>query len=239
MVLILPLILLSALGAVSTTAAAAPLAGQWLITDFQGRVFNLVGTKPANLTPVQGWWLFQDTYTANVYQIGNAGTGTFVSYSTAPDPVAAIRAQIVGSHAPSLWSFNAAAGGPLVETASGLALTSWPVGASGSNPVAHPQAAECIGFPLEFQDCATAWDLSLTSNQFGDATIAMNRMAGGSRVFPQVDSNRMRFFSEFIDVRGRVVSVVHIQSELALSYRSKQLMCRGISVTDNTHQAWK
>ncbi|KAJ7283199.1 hypothetical protein C8J57DRAFT_729894 [Mycena rebaudengoi] len=150
MALILPLILLSALDAVSTTAAAAPLAGQWLITDFQNRVFNLVGTKSANLTPVQGWvdptgsvsasrWLFQDTCTANVYQIANAGTGTFLSYSTAPDPVAAIRAQIIGSHAPSLWSFNAAAGGPLVETASGLALTSWPVGASGSNPLTLEQ----------------------------------------------------------------------------------------------------
>ncbi|KAJ7283201.1 hypothetical protein C8J57DRAFT_1709654 [Mycena rebaudengoi] len=137
---------LSALGAFSAAAAvglAPALAGQFVIADYQDRIFNLVNTNSANLTPVQGWndravsasrWLFLNTSTPNVFQIVNTGTGTFLSYSTAPASASAIRAQIVGNQAPSLWSFNPA-GGPLIETVSGRAVTSWPVGASGSNPL--------------------------------------------------------------------------------------------------------
>ncbi|KAJ7283209.1 hypothetical protein C8J57DRAFT_1217679 [Mycena rebaudengoi] len=149
MVHILALVL-SALGAVSAAAAATPApaaAVGFLIVDYQSQVFNLVNTNSANLTPVQGWpdqkptasiWDLVDTATPNVYQIVNRGTGTSLSYSTAPTASSAIRAQIVGNKTPSLWRLDPA-GGPIIETVSGLAVTSWPVGASFSNPLTLEQ----------------------------------------------------------------------------------------------------
>ncbi|KAJ7882742.1 hypothetical protein B0H14DRAFT_2565136 [Mycena olivaceomarginata] len=112
--------------AVTIVHAAAPaLPGQWLITDYQGQVFNLVATGAARLTPVQGWgdpltpaskvFLFlhcdsaqltltpsQWTFTAsaktdNAYTIANVGANSYISYSTQTAGVGAVRAQIVGN----------------------------------------------------------------------------------------------------------------------------------------------
>ncbi|KAJ7283200.1 hypothetical protein C8J57DRAFT_1709653 [Mycena rebaudengoi] len=80
-------------------------------------------------------WLFLDSGHQHAERVSDHEQRhrTFLSYSTAPVSASAIRAQIVGNQAPSLWSFNPL-GGPLIETVSGLALTSRPVGASASHP---------------------------------------------------------------------------------------------------------
>ncbi|KAJ6583190.1 hypothetical protein B0H10DRAFT_895644 [Mycena sp. CBHHK59/15] len=141
MLYILVSLILSAAAAATCPAPALP--GEWLISDYQGQVFNLVDTNTANLrvTPIQGWgdptvtaskWLFIPTSDTNMFEIVNVGTASFLSYSTLFIGSEAIRSQVVGNQVATQWSFNTS-GGQIIEHSSGLAATSWPVGASSSN----------------------------------------------------------------------------------------------------------
>ncbi|KAJ7147878.1 hypothetical protein C8R43DRAFT_1129435 [Mycena crocata] len=154
--------------AFAVTKPTPALSGEWVITDFQGQCFNLVDTNPASLTPVQGWadktvtaskvgtvshglscktkkitmrvqWIFVNTSTANVFEIVNVGAGSVLSYSTLINSGEAIRSQIVGNTQATTWKFTPPMG-MLIESASGLAVTSYPVGTSGSNPFTLQQA---------------------------------------------------------------------------------------------------
>ncbi|KAJ6455047.1 hypothetical protein C8R45DRAFT_944344 [Mycena sanguinolenta] len=64
----------------ATAQPALALPGLWIITDFQGTIFNLVDTQEANATPVQadsgipGQWIFVNT-TGNEFEIINVGGG--------------------------------------------------------------------------------------------------------------------------------------------------------------------
>ncbi|KAJ7916771.1 hypothetical protein B0H13DRAFT_2269789 [Mycena leptocephala] len=124
------------------------LAGEWAITDYQGQFFNLVNTQTLSLSPVQGWpdktvpasqWLLVDTTTPNLYEIINVGTGNSLSYSTLLNGGQAIRSQIVCNQQQiSTWFFTVPSG-LLIESKSGLAVTSWPIGSSKSNPLTLEQ----------------------------------------------------------------------------------------------------
>ncbi|KAJ7783936.1 hypothetical protein DFH07DRAFT_1055044 [Mycena maculata] len=139
-------LLVAAASALTATAVSHPgpsLAGEWLIVDYQGRFFNLVDTQTGNLSPVQGWnddsvtaskWLFLNTSNVNEFEIINVGSGTSLSYSTLTSGAEAIRAQIVGNQQTTIWGFTPPSGF-LIELDSGNAVTSWPVGSSGSNPL--------------------------------------------------------------------------------------------------------
>ncbi|KAF8186161.1 hypothetical protein K438DRAFT_1936856 [Mycena galopus ATCC 62051] len=138
-------LLLAAVASITATAATLPtpsLTGVWTIVDFQGQFFNLVDTQTVSSAPVQGWgdnttiasqWLFLNS-TANQFQIVNVGAGSFLSYSTLSGGGEAIRSQIVGNPQPRTWTFTPPTG-LLIDTLSGLAVTSYSAGTSGSNPV--------------------------------------------------------------------------------------------------------
>ncbi|KAJ6612120.1 hypothetical protein B0H10DRAFT_2053564 [Mycena sp. CBHHK59/15] len=115
----------------AATCPAPALPGEWLISDYQGQVFNLVYTNPANLRVTPGW-LFIPTSDTNMFEIVNVGTASFLSYSTLIIGSEAIRSQVVGNQVATQWSFNTS-GGQIIEHSSGLAATSWPVGSSSSN----------------------------------------------------------------------------------------------------------
>ncbi|KAJ6470849.1 hypothetical protein C8R45DRAFT_1104553 [Mycena sanguinolenta] len=127
----------------ATAQPALALPGLWIITDFQGTIFNLVDTQETNATPVQGFnadsgtvtasqWIFVNT-TANEFQIINVGGGSFLSYSTLVTGAEAIKSQLVGNQISTTWLFTPPKG-MLIESRSGFAITSYATNREGTHP---------------------------------------------------------------------------------------------------------
>nr|GAT58970.1 predicted protein [Mycena chlorophos] len=136
----------SLIGALATLALvqAQAFPGTWGFADFQGTTFHLVDGQANDATPVQGFsnnvptlnsqWMLVNQSAPNTYQIINLNpAGTFLGYSTLTTGGQAIRSQLAGNRQAANWIFTPPSG-QLIEVSSGLAVTSYATGLSGSHP---------------------------------------------------------------------------------------------------------
>ncbi|KAJ6566040.1 hypothetical protein B0H19DRAFT_1066392 [Mycena capillaripes] len=118
----LPSLFIAAASTLFVRATTAPPPGTvGKFCDFQGRFINVISPQLAGLSPVQGW-----TDSSNL---------TVQWFILAPFNEPGIHSQVVASQ---LFA------GQLIETQTGLAVTSWPVGLGNTNPLTleQPNAAD-------------------------------------------------------------------------------------------------
>ncbi|KAJ6585802.1 hypothetical protein B0H19DRAFT_1059993 [Mycena capillaripes] len=91
------------------------------------------------------WWFIPVTNMANQFEIMSSAIASWLAYSIFSVSGPGIHSQIVASQLFDTFQFNLIAGaGQLIETKTGLAVTSWPVGLGNTNPLTfeQPNAAD-------------------------------------------------------------------------------------------------